>query len=268
MLPSPVLHANPATASSRHSCVQHSVPHAAPRAAAQRRPCLLLPPPASTGATWADQALNARRYINHGWTLAVLLVVTAIFIVASLLPLLDPWYTAFALLTGGGGDAGGVCSMLAVRLAAARSVGGRVGPTMPGRQPPSPFPRGHLKSAHAGHCCCTTPPAPAGLVGAPVLLLLPRARRGRPKARRWVALQVACAALVAAAAACGAAGVALKADVGSQAAFLADGSCVTFGRWQCLPAGASPNGCRVEAQASGPSLIYCPSVRSKAGAGW
>jgi hypothetical protein len=38
--------------------------------------------------------------VHHGWTLLVLLIVTAIFVVMSLLPLLDPWYTAFALLTG------------------------------------------------------------------------------------------------------------------------------------------------------------------------
>jgi hypothetical protein len=99
-------------------------------------------------------------------------------------------------------------------------------------------------------------------VGAPIPLLLPRVRRGRPKARRWLAVQCLCGLLVVAAAACGAVGVVLKADVGLQTSFLADGSCVSFGHWQCLPAGASTNGCRVEPQSGGaPPLLYCPSVR-------
>lgn len=48
-----------------------------------------------------DQLLNPKKYINHAWTALVLLIISAIYIVMSLLPLLDPWYQAAALLTGG-----------------------------------------------------------------------------------------------------------------------------------------------------------------------
>ncbi len=58
------------------------------------------PPSAPAGATWADQLLWPKRYVNQGWTVVILLVVTAIFVVMSLLPLLDPWYMCTALLTG------------------------------------------------------------------------------------------------------------------------------------------------------------------------
>ena len=50
---------------------------------------------------WADQLVNHRKYVNQAWTLLVLTLVTAVFIVASLLPLVDPWYQAAALLSGG-----------------------------------------------------------------------------------------------------------------------------------------------------------------------
>ncbi|KAL4420785.1 hypothetical protein ABPG75_010441 [Micractinium tetrahymenae] len=149
------------------------------------------------GATWADQLLWRKRYVNQLWTVLVLLAITAIFVVMSLLPLVDPWYMCSALLTG--------------------------------------------------------------FFALPVPSLAPRVRRGQRGARRWLAVQCVCACLVIAAATLGTVGVVTKADVGSSS-FLQDGSCVTFGRWQCLPAGASPNGCRVEAQDGSEALLLrCPS---------
>jgi hypothetical protein len=68
---------------------------------------------------WADQLVNHRKYVNQAWTLLVLTLVTAIFIVASLLPLVDPWYQAAALLSGGqtclAGRAGWLAGWLAGR---------------------------------------------------------------------------------------------------------------------------------------------------------
>ncbi|KAI3430705.1 hypothetical protein D9Q98_005294 [Chlorella vulgaris] len=52
------------------------------------------------GAVWADQLVNRRKYVRHALTVAVLAIITALLITMSLLPLLDPWYQAAALLTG------------------------------------------------------------------------------------------------------------------------------------------------------------------------
>lgn len=49
---------------------------------------------------WADQLVNRRKYVRHALTVAVLAIITALLITMSLLPLLDPWYQAAALLTG------------------------------------------------------------------------------------------------------------------------------------------------------------------------
>ena len=58
------------------------------------------------GAVWADQAVNFRRYVRHAWTCAVLVLVTALVVVASLLPLVGVWYVCTALLAGAGGQGG------------------------------------------------------------------------------------------------------------------------------------------------------------------
>lgn len=52
------------------------------------------------GAVWADQLVNRRRYVSQLWTVLVLSIISAIYITMSLLPLLDPWYQAAALLAG------------------------------------------------------------------------------------------------------------------------------------------------------------------------
>ncbi len=72
-----------------------------PSAGALMHPSMHLWRPA--GAVAADQVVNARKYVHHVWTAIVLALVTALFVVASLLPLLDPWATAAGLLTGEGG---------------------------------------------------------------------------------------------------------------------------------------------------------------------
>ena len=61
------------------------------------QPCTLC---TAAGAVAADQVVNAHKYVHHVWTAIVLVLVTALFVVASLLPLLDPWATAAGLLTG------------------------------------------------------------------------------------------------------------------------------------------------------------------------
>jgi uncharacterized membrane protein YgcG len=138
------------------------------------------------------------------WTAIVLALITALFVVASLLPLLDPWATAAGLLTG-------------------------------------------------------------FLLGT-ALLLVPRSARRRIGARRATALQCLCVGLVVGAAAAGAVGVGLNAQVGTKAGFLEDGSCVDFGFWDCLPVGSSPNGCFVEATMNGTAAatltLNCPAGTS------
>ena len=73
------------------------------------------------GAVAADQVVNARKYVHHVWTAIVLALVTALFVVASLLPLLDPWATAAGLLTGGAGRWG----LGAVQQGSSKYVAGR-----------------------------------------------------------------------------------------------------------------------------------------------
>lgn len=124
----------------------------------------------------------------------------------------------------------------------------------PGASQPHPIAR----PSHPDH---TTP---GFFTGAALLLIPVPGQRRRGGSCRWLMLQALCAALVICGAAAGAVGVALHADLGSKSSFLEDGSCVDFGVWKCLPAGASPNGCFVEAHpdGSGPATLYCPSVRT------
>ncbi len=67
---------------------------------------------------------------------------------------------------------------------------------------------------------------------------MPHSARRRTGARHATALQCLCVGLVVAAAAAGAVGVALNAQIGTKADFLEDGSCVDFGFWDCLPVGS------------------------------
>lgn len=73
------------------------------RLAPAARPSAPLPHvhPLFAGATWADQLLQPCKYANRLWTVAVLALLTGVYVVMSLLPLMDPWYQAAALLTGG-----------------------------------------------------------------------------------------------------------------------------------------------------------------------
>lgn len=209
------------------------------------------------GAVWADQLLNARKYANHGWTALVLALVTAVFVVASLLPMLDVWYMSAALLTG----------ELILSWMAPWGCWPRVGWVCGCACCPSSTMQRRIAApatpSHLSLTPTTTPLHTPGFFAGAALLLIPvpgqRRRAGGPC--RWLALQALCAALVIGGAAAGAVGLALHADLGSKSSFLKDGSCVDFGVWNCLPAGASPNGCFVEAHpdGSGPPTLYCPS---------
>jgi uncharacterized protein with PQ loop repeat len=54
------------------------------------------------GGVWADQLINIKKYRNTGQisTFIVLILVTAVFILTSLMPMVDVWYQSAALLTG------------------------------------------------------------------------------------------------------------------------------------------------------------------------
>ena len=52
------------------------------------------------GGVWADQAVNFLSYKRRLATLLVLLLVSAVFILISLLPMLNVWYNAGALVAG------------------------------------------------------------------------------------------------------------------------------------------------------------------------
>lgn len=198
----------------------------------------------AAGAVAADQVVNAHKYVHHVWTAIVLVLVTALFVVASLLPLLDPWATAAGLLTGEpvedsrGWWAVWECVLLrpcgakeeAVQACHDRKFSGQ---SLGYRRNPNDAP--------GQPCCrCCTPhpsPNPGFLMGT-ALLLVPRSARRRTGAGRATALQCLCVGLVIGAAAAGAVGVGLNAQVGTEAAFLKDGSCVDFGFWDCLPVGS------------------------------
>lgn len=240
------------------------------------------PPLPPSGATWADQLLWPKRYVSQAWTVLVLLAITGIFVVMSLLPLLDPWYMCSALLAGArrgahglparAGDSGSAAPPPpppksgalphAGPVACTGSEGRRQGAArVPRQQPSSQQPRSSRSVGGVGRPPLAPPAPPAGFFALPVPSLVPRSRRGQRGARRWLAVQCVCACLVVVAATLGAVGVATKANL-SSAGFLYNGSCVTFGRWQCLPAGASPNGCLVVEQDAGQApLLRCPSVR-------
>ncbi|KAK9816785.1 hypothetical protein WJX72_005100 [[Myrmecia] bisecta] len=53
------------------------------------------------GGVWADQLVNWRSYANHMATLAVLVVMTAAFLLLGLLPFLDNFFNLGGLLVGG-----------------------------------------------------------------------------------------------------------------------------------------------------------------------
>lgn len=52
------------------------------------------------GGVWADQLLNLKKYTGQLSTFVVLLLVTAVFLATSLMPMVDVWYQSAALLTG------------------------------------------------------------------------------------------------------------------------------------------------------------------------
>ena len=223
-----------------------------------------LPPPAAAGAVWGDQLVNGRKYVRRVWTVAVLALITAIFITMSLLPLLDPWYQAAALVAGAGAGAGAACVWVCTNVWALSSGQPYSWLWCLERRASLCPPRATLE-AHSTLTCVPSPtptPTPtAGFLTGCALLLAPRVARNRRRHRVALVALCHCAVLVVGGLAVGAVGVALNARVGSDSSFLKDSCCVGFGSWQCVPSGGSPTGCYVEAQGSGGRVLYCPSVR-------
>jgi hypothetical protein len=99
------------------------------------------PPP---GAVWADQLLQAGKYVSRLWTALVLGLLTGVYIVMSLLPLMDPWYQAAALLTGE--EHGCLCLLRTVERACSR---GRGEAAQAAASRGAPCERGWMRERHA-----------------------------------------------------------------------------------------------------------------------
>ena len=131
---------------------------------------------------------------------------------------------------------------------------------------PQPFLTSSSPPSHSAAYRPLPPCWGAGLVGGTLLLLMPHtmaATRRGSGAALLIAAQCLCTVLLLLAICAAWVGIQLGYNAGIQAAFLGEGSCVTFGLWQCLPAGASPNGCTVQASPAGggAATLLCPSVR-------
>lgn len=152
------------------------------------------------GCVCIDQMLHFKKKklmnLQEWWmVLFVLLINIGGFITASLVPMVDIWYTAGGLLVG--------------------------------------------------------------LLASAALLVIPRVGKGKDGNAKWASIQITCIVLLALTFVAGVIGAALPMKVGQEVPVLKSASCMSFGSLSCVPYGYLPDGCGVQSEKSGLTLI-CP----------